>query len=523
MNNEEVEARPPSASYRLTRFARRNRAAVAIAGLALLTLMAVTGFVWISYRIAIRELDDQQRERLVYLADIAGKQEENADYDEVLEIYRELVALHQRLLGKRNAATLQSQALLARCLARSDRLNEAVSLFDSTLNHMPDLDEQTTKSVARMFRDSVVESTRARLSTGQAHASDNQMVLQLVKRATHLTEQYHLEPSATARRTLAKAQLRAGNYDECIATCQSLLASRHRGASHPTYLLLAAASVLAGKTDVARDWLAAADNAWISATVLSRDTSEMTRQEAEELIVNSGDQPFTDLTVEEEEQLYQRILTRVPGAQEARRYHAYCLFQLGRWQESDRELSILIENGERDPYAISGGALFDLFLNRDEGLSTRAEDLKGQADDMHGQNMGTLSVVAMLRDREGTLADDAFYIRSFSGSFVASALIAYRLGRLDEAMQIVDTHGGAFPARHTLAEITRALVHWERGEESQARDAISRAEEQIARLAPRDGVPRTNMNISFFTSVIWLEPILLMREARLKIPPLANE
>ncbi len=88
----------------------------------------------------------------------------------------------------------------------------------------------------------------------------------------------------------------------------------------------------------------------------------------------------------------------------------------------------------------------DLYFNRGAGLFTRAEDLKKEADDMEGQNMGTLSIATMLRDREGKLADDTFYVHSLSGSFVATALIAYRMGRFDEAMQMVDTHGGAFPA-----------------------------------------------------------------------------
>ncbi len=207
LNDEEVQARPPSARYRMTRFVRRNRSAVAIAGLALLALIALTGIGWMSYIIAIGELEYQQRERLVALADVAGKQEESGNYEEAIDDYRELVDLHQRLLGEHDVATLQSQALLAGCLAKSGRLIEATSLFDSTLtalSRIPDLDTQEIGSAALLFRDSVVNGVGTHLSSSHADVSDTQVILKLAKRAAVLTDQYNLDPSPVVSRTLAR-------------------------------------------------------------------------------------------------------------------------------------------------------------------------------------------------------------------------------------------------------------------------------------------------------------------------------
>ena len=65
---------------------------------------------------------------------------------------------------------------------------------------------------------------------------------------------------------------------------------------------------------------------------------------------------------------------------------------------------------------------------------------------------------------------------------------------------------------------SEALIDWERGEEAKARAGLARAEEVLERLGPREGIPRTNEDVGFVTSVMWLEPLLLLREAREKIP-----
>ncbi len=74
-----------------------------------------------------------------------------------------------------------------------------------------------------------------------------------------------------------------------------------------------------------------------------------------------------------------------------------------------------------------------------------------------------------------------------------------------------------FPARDILAEILNSLLQWERGDKSAARATLARAETQLDRLAPNPEVARTYRHVAYSSSVIWLEPILLLREARLKI------
>ena len=101
---------------------------------------------------------------------------------------------------------------------------------------------------------------------------------------------------------------------------------------------------------------------------------------------------------------------------------------------------------------------------------------------------------------------------------MAAGLVLYRTKHYDEAYGLLMTHGDLFPPRDALSEIIKALVDWERGEETKARAGLARAEEVLERLGPQEDIPRTNDDVGFATSVMWLEPLLLLREAREKIP-----
>ncbi|MDB5349542.1 MAG: pkn [Planctomycetota bacterium] len=84
LNNEAVAAGPPSATYRLRKFARRNRGRVLAAGLLMLTLMAgVAGTSWGLYRAAKANSDLAAKNRALAAEQLKVQARENQAIDAV--------------------------------------------------------------------------------------------------------------------------------------------------------------------------------------------------------------------------------------------------------------------------------------------------------------------------------------------------------------------------------------------------------------------------------------------------------
>jgi tetratricopeptide (TPR) repeat protein len=356
------------------------------------------------------------------------------------------------------------------------------------------------------------------VSSDQVESSDARLALQLAEEAMDITAECDLGPSATVYHALSSAQYATRDYKKCIATCETWLSSPPIGGDFEACLLLAAAWQALGKSGQARDLLVVADTTWLGASIGSRERGEKLWNDVLKALQAAGEDVDIKVPLEVKADIFKRVLERVPRAHGVRRYLGYLYTQLGRWQDADRQFSLVLEMDGQSPFALSCKALMDMYYGRTATSPTTPQDLKSRFARITraGQAKPTVAITMMLSDPKGAVADQDLYLK-VPGDSVAGSLVAYRQGRIDQSQRHLRTASRAAPAREVLAEILQALLDFERGEISLARGSLASAEEAIERLAPRDGVARENSEVGYFTSAVWLEPILLLREAKLKI------
>jgi hypothetical protein len=357
------------------------------------------------------------------------------------------------------------------------------------------------------------------LSRRDMESAGRTAALRLAIAANALSAEYDLKTPAVVYLALARSQYENQEYRRAIGTCLRWSSATHLQGSYETYLLLSAASGQIGQSEAAYDWWLASENYWFSNSIVGRERLASVLSDARRFVEEGNHDPATKLTVEQELRLYTRIVDAYPDVHEMRKYRGYCLFQLGLWQEAKSEFEILMKQGWSDVYSSGPLTLLSLFFQPDSFAPEVAKDMRDRALGVAEAYDGNVLVVAlMLGDRDGRWADLAMleHVRAWPG--VGQGLVAFRGKHFDEAYGLLLTHHNPFPARNVLAEIVMALIDWERGEAEKAQAGLTRAEEAIEAMSPREGIPRTNDNVGFATSVIWLEPLLLLREAREKLP-----
>ena len=106
---------------------------------------------------------------------------------------------------------------------------------------------------------------------------------------------------------------------------------------------------------------------------------------------------------------------------------------------------------------------------------------------------------------------------------VVASLMLYRMGKYDEALRILESHGGVFAARDVLAELIKSLCYIAKDQLSEATSFAMTAELHLKELGLSDKVSRPQLETSYYTSVIWREPLVLLREVKKKLAERAVE
>ena len=144
LNHEPVVASPPSTSYRVAKFVRRNRGSVIVAGLVIVALIAgIAGTTWQAV-VATRESDraDQARREAVDARDAESRQRKLADqrYEEIIRL-----ADLKRLADAKTAADdlwpahpEKIEAMKTWLETRAAPLRDNVPKHEATLNAMRD-------------------------------------------------------------------------------------------------------------------------------------------------------------------------------------------------------------------------------------------------------------------------------------------------------------------------------------------------------------------------------------------------
>ncbi len=176
MAGEVIEARPPSATYRLRKFVRRNRAAVLGAGAVVAALVVgVVGFAWQAeeargQRDRARAAETQAAKRADELAAVASYQAaslQGIDPTEAgVRLFRDLRARHTAALGEAKVSEAERTARTATFVAELGLVNAtdaAVAMLDESVL------APATRAIATRFADQPLVDAALRTTLGDVY------------------------------------------------------------------------------------------------------------------------------------------------------------------------------------------------------------------------------------------------------------------------------------------------------------------------------------------------------------------
>jgi hypothetical protein len=260
--DEPVEARPPSAGYRLGKFLKRHRGPVVAAGLVLLALVAgLTGTTW--------GLFEAQRQEQLARSEAAAKEQARR-----AEAAQRAVAVAQQQKAERAAAA--AKAAHARARKRLTQIEKANDILGSIFENLDPkeiaradrplqaiLVEKLDKAVAQLEGEAigdprVVAAMQNRFGNSLLNLGEPGKAMVLLEKA-RATQQArlgldHPDPLATMN-NLASAYQAAGQLDQALSLFEKTLQLRQAklGANHPDTLTsmstLASAYQAAGQRD----------------------------------------------------------------------------------------------------------------------------------------------------------------------------------------------------------------------------------------------------------------------------------
>ncbi len=252
--DEVVEARPPSAGYRLRKFVRRHKIQVIAAGLVLAALLAgIAGTTFgliradAGEKLAGKRLKDVEAEK----AKVVAEKKKVEDEKQIAQAVRDF--LQHKLLGQADTEAQADELLRAGQSSEKAKFNPTVrELLDrAALELAPDKIEQN-------FGQQPLLQAELLKTVGDAYfgVGEYQTAISLLSRAADLAKTHF---GADARETLdtlgnlALAQLHAGNYPKALQMLQDLrdIEAKKFGTDDPSTLTtlnnLATAYLLVGK------------------------------------------------------------------------------------------------------------------------------------------------------------------------------------------------------------------------------------------------------------------------------------
>lgn len=521
LDDREVRAREPNSWYRVKRFARRNRIAVTTGSLAISLLLALVclGFVMVMYW--RKEFEESEKGRLTLLLNQAIQMHDEGNYAGACDAYQQVVDIEQQLYEEHSTELLQHKLWLAQALGETGEFGRPDTLFRDVLSALAMTDHESPLFVetASKYRDFLVDSIIGLLETPNASSEVRRRVSKLASQAKAITDQAGLDETESSFRAYSVVEYLNGNDENVIGTCKDWLSLRSDENCDLAMVLIASSHLNLDQASRAHEWLTLADNIWIGGGPRHRSIVAPMRDELVRRLMDAGYERTKTLDSSEEIVLVEDILEAVPESIRLRKMRAYLRFQLGRWEEAKSDFESLCSRPHNDDYIPASKTLFDIYLERPFKPGFTPKDLKERAKNATGPyQVSTLSIVSLLDERNGLELAENRWVRELTRTnHIAGCLLLYRLGEYDDVLRLLETHGGVFVARDCLAHVIRALCLIAKGDLIKAEDEMKRADALIDAFGIREKVPRPQNETSYYTSVIWLEPIVLMREAKEKL------
>jgi tetratricopeptide (TPR) repeat protein len=220
LNDEAVAACPPSAGYRLRKFARRNRRALVTAGIVAVTLIAATAVsVW---QAAVAREAQYQAE--------ADRTQAEIERDRARSAERQAKSDQDRAQeAERHAATEAAIARAVNDFLQGDLLRQVNSAPQDEMEARgnPNLTvkealDRAAAKVADRFRDQPVVEAAIRTAIGEAYGSveENRLAAEHLERALKL-RQAHLGPHHPE--TVRSMEGLASNYQRVVGRCNDAI------------------------------------------------------------------------------------------------------------------------------------------------------------------------------------------------------------------------------------------------------------------------------------------------------------
>ncbi len=519
--NDAIHARPPSTAYRVRKFARRHRVILSAAG-AIALAMSVPTVVAIRTHLERSRISTELAVNNMEV--IAGQYDSDGNYGAAAAKYRELLQFQEMQYGRSDTRTLKTRDHLARALHQLDHLEEAIELYELNLSLRESLlgmeDPAVVKTAGCLF-DAATE--RSNQISGDSNSHDRQLVraTELAERAVELQHSYRVGHISLAYRCLTVAQYRRGEFSSARRTAEIWLETGARKQIYPMYMLLAAIHGRLNDTTIAEDWYIAAQQLWPDvANAEVRDEYEWLRQEVMRYVFGGAEPQSAPPALEDKERVFTELLDRYRRAPIVQRYRGYCRFRLGKWEAAASDFDAAARDAQVTVafFEVCRG-LMHLNLGRpseaNEVRHTLFERLlrKDLYDTDEAELVGIFCLlVAPCDSYAETLC------QMTQATPLVRALATYRLGRNAEATRRLQSLIGELEvsrirSRVALAYLFLAMAHQRAGEHGAARDQLTAARDILVSESPRPNHARPEKNISYYTSVVWCEPLAVLPEA----------
>jgi tetratricopeptide (TPR) repeat protein len=486
LKDEPVEARAPSALYRLRKFVRRNKVAVTTTTLVALTLLlAALGIAWERSKGAFGRLIAEVHTCI--------------DTDDLAKAEAIIEELRQRGDGGR-AETLSAQRRLAFEYAkpRIDRIEDAVQLMRKTLeaqrlvlgdDHVDT--RQTQKSLRSLALRCLGRAWQLSMPT-EAPPDDYERALRLrrlsVELDPSLSDSWGAGPYLTAL-----VQYRRGDWRGSLHSLRQSLELYPIGQFE--YVLLAMAHWRVGEKTLARDWYGAGCD-WLERRGDfwgRKGRIVRLRAECVSLLYGATESVPGKGTAADYLELYSRLIETYPRVAVLHHLRGLHYGRIENWNEAAQDYARAAALQPDDWQPLQAWGAVCLYLEDFEGYQAACrqalEQARAQGSFVPRMDLFVLLCLgrslsvdpAELKQLESDAEKaDIFSVPGYREFFrLGRGMAVYRLERFDEAADILPDEGFANLKDELLAKLFRAMTEQQRGNASIAVGMLQQARAQL--------------------------------------------
>ena len=522
IHHEPIDARPPSNLYRLRKFVRRNKTAVATFAAVMTTLIAATIVsTWLAVRAIAAENRAAEEARIARAAEIRATSFMEGLADSYLRggkhalaegLYCQLLTIRQSSLGEHHPTTIATSLNVAKAICRQGRIQEALALYHAAVQVLGE-DHPHVKEAAKAISGMYVQRMWEILQMRDPTPEESPDLLAWASRAAELN------PGGMSSFFLGWVQCENGNWHSAIEAFEHSNQSMAHGAF--SWALLAKAYWKVGNVERAHDLFVVASE-WVPAPIDHR-LHELLESTAEVLEM---ERPWPSVAFSEHESLevYDRLIETYPDTAELYYRRGFHRGRLQDWPAAVKDLSTAIElqdhHGKQQVSYLRALAIVQLYL----GNKPEYDRLCREALDLAGPSTGSTDLVELCAIGEPKevdpaillrIADRALKKRSNSVEKLVCGMAAYRCGQYEKAARVLPDW---YTTKTPICAAFRACSSFQLNEIQESQKQLERARRELAKLLPTpDGPQIENPPGGKERLELWCLAHLAIREAELLI------